>query len=81
MLTKLSDSPKVVGLKQSLRAIRDGKAAAVYLADDAADKVRQPVILLCRENNLTVIPVISMAELGAACDIDIAAAVATVLKP
>jgi large subunit ribosomal protein L7A len=80
MLSVLLDAPKVVGFKQSLRVIREGKAGIVYLAGDAADKIQQPVISLCGEYGLTITEAASMKELGAACGIDIAAAVAVVLK-
>ena len=77
----MPDAPKVVGFKQSLRAIRDGRAAVVYLADDAADKVRSPIVALCKDNGLAVTAVAAMDELGQACGIDIAASVAVVLTP
>ena len=35
MLSQLKTAPKVVGVKQSKKAIRDGSAAAVFVAADA----------------------------------------------
>ena len=79
MLQSLQTQPKVVGVKQSLKALREGRAASVFLADDAEDKVRQPVLLLCQETKVSVTAVDTMDCLGKACGIDIGAAVAVIL--
>ena len=41
MLSELSQAAKVVGVKQSKKAIRDGNARAVFVADDA-ETARNP---------------------------------------
>ena len=79
MLTELQTDNKLVGLKQSLRAIEGGKVKKVFLAEDAEPKVKTPVMNGCRNKNIEIEMVSSMAELGKACDINIGAAVAVIL--
>ncbi|NLT40298.1 MAG: 50S ribosomal protein L7ae-like protein [Clostridiales bacterium] len=77
---KIRAGARVVGLKQSLRAIRDGLAAEVYLADDAQQSVRTPVLNLCAEKGIEPVHVPTMASLGKACGISVGASVAVSLK-
>ena len=69
MLTELKQGSKVVGVKQTKRAVNDGKAARVFLAEDADPRVTAPVEALCAE----------MKELGSACGIAVPSAVAALL--
>ena len=41
MLTELKQGSKVVGVKQTKRAVNDGKAARVFLAEDARSEERR----------------------------------------
>ena len=65
MLTELASREKVIGVKQSARAIRDGRAQRVFLACDADELVLEPI---------------RSAQLGRACGIAVGAAVVTVLN-
>ena len=80
MQDKLKTSRKVVGLKQSRRAVENCTASALYLAEDADPRLTDPLRSLCRESGVPVIPVATMAELGRACGISVGAAVAAVLE-
>ena len=80
MLSKLSESPKVVGAKQTRRALIGGKAVAVYLANDADPQVTDAVRNLCVEHDVPVFDVPSMKELGHACGIAVGAAVAALTR-
>lgn len=80
MQDKLKTSRKVVGLKQSRRAVENRTASALYLAEDADPRLTDPLRSLCRESGVPVIPVSTMAELGRACGISVGAAVAAVLE-
>lgn len=71
---------KVVGIKQSIKAIKSGEGKTVYVANDADMKLIQQVEKLANENSLEVIHVNSMTELGKLCGIDVGAASAVVLK-
>ena len=54
MLAELKQGPKVVGVKQTKRAINDGKAARVFLAEDADPRVTDPIAVLCGERSIPV---------------------------
>lgn len=71
---------KVVGIKQSIKAIKSGEGKTVYVANDADMELIQQVEKLANENSLEVIHVNSMTELGKLCGIDVGAASAVVLK-
>lgn len=79
MLSQLSAAAKVVGVKQSRKAIRDGKAERVFIALDAEQRILRPICDLCRDMNVQLEEVATMAELGKACQIDVGAAVVAVL--
>ena len=80
MLSELQTAKKVVGVKQSKKAIRDGGALRVILAKDAEARVIRPIHALCEEIGVPVEEAETMAELGKAAQIDIGAAVVTLLK-
>lgn len=80
MLSELHTAHKVIGVKQSKKAIRDGAAAEVYVALDAEKRVVGPVYELCSETGTKVTENTTMAELGDAVGIDVGASVVTVLR-
>ena len=80
MLSQLSQAAKVVGVKQSKKAIRDGNAQTVFVADDAEQRVIRPIRELCSEMQVELVEVPTMVELGDAAGIDVGAAVVTVLR-
>jgi large subunit ribosomal protein L7A len=71
---------KVVGVKQTCKIVKGGKAMAVYIARDAEEKVAQPVEELCKELGVEIIYVNSMKELGHMCGIDVGAATAALIN-
>ena len=75
MLTDLTAAEKVVGAKQAKRALRDGKAKRVYLAQDADPRVTEPIAELCAQQGVPVEEVSKMKDLGLACGIHVGAAV------
>ncbi|BFL40322.1 ribosomal L7Ae/L30e/S12e/Gadd45 family protein [Agathobaculum sp. NSJ-28] len=80
MLSELRTAHKVIGVKQSKKAIRDGAAAEVYVALDAEKRVVGPIYELCSETDTRITEITTMAELGDAAGIDVGAAVVTVLR-
>lgn len=80
MLDNLKHINKVVGVKQSEKAIAAGEADYVYIAADAHERVTEPIRRLCAEHGVKTIAAESMAHLGSACGIDVGAAVVAVLK-
>ena len=79
MISKLKTEAKVVGIKQSRKAVRDGRAAVVFLAGDADPAVTGPIEELSLQARVPVEHVGTMEELGAACGISVGAAVAVLL--
>jgi len=71
---------RVVGTKQTARAIQTGQASKVFVARDAERKVVEPILERCREAGIEVCFVDSMMELGRTCGIKVGAAVAALLK-
>ena len=79
MITELATQEKVIGVKQSRKAIREGRAKLVYLAYDADPAITDPVAESCAEAGIPVKDDHTMAQLGQACRITVGAAVVAVL--
>lgn len=80
MLAEFASSNKVVGVKQSRKAIREGRALRVYIACDADPAITSPLSSLCAEQKIPVERENTMAQLGTACGIPVGASVAVVLR-
>ncbi len=79
VLSQLENSRKVVGAKQTKRALKDGKAARVFLARNADPALTEPIETLSREQSVEVEWIDTMKQLGQACGIAVGAAVAALL--
>ena len=79
-LPDISRDSLAVGAKQLKKAVRAGKAARVYLAENADPALTQPLAELCGEYQIQITWVADMADLGRACGIEVGAAAAAVLK-
>ncbi|HHY06806.1 MAG TPA: 50S ribosomal protein L7Ae-like protein [Clostridia bacterium] len=78
---RLKEAPKkVIGFKQSLKAIERGTAVIVYVARDSADKIRLSLMELCAQQEVPVVEAETMLELGKICGIQVGASVAAILK-
>ncbi|MDR6226968.1 50S ribosomal protein L7ae-like protein [Desmospora profundinema] len=73
-------SSLLIGAKQTKKAIEQGKAQQVLVAQDADEHVTRSLIQLCRQHGVPVVYVDSMRELGEACGIEVGAATATILE-
>ena len=80
MLTELKQGKKVVGLKQSQRAVSAGQALKAFIARDAAPQLQADFAALCAEYAVETVTVDTMLELGQACGIKIGASVAVLLQ-
>ena len=54
MSEKVPPEKTLIGRKQTLRALEEGRAALVYVAPDAEARIIQPVLDLCRETGVPV---------------------------
>ena len=80
MLTDMKTAKKVTGAKQVTRALKNGTARRVFLAENADPRVTEPVADLCRETGTETEQVPTMAALGAACGIAVGSAVAAIVE-
>jgi large subunit ribosomal protein L7A len=72
---------KIVGLKQTLRAVQQGKIMMVYVANDADEFVLRKVAEACNQADVPVSKVnYSQYELGRVCQIEVGAAVVALPK-
>lgn len=79
VLTELASKEKVIGVKQSRKAVREGRAKRVYLACDADPAITEPVADSCHAAGIPVEGEYTMAQLGRACRITVGASVVAVL--
>ena len=80
MLEELKSKEKVIGIKQSLKAVENGTVKTVYIAKDADEKVVNPLKELSKKNALEIIYIENMKQLGKACGIDVGAAAVCIIK-
>ena len=76
MSEALTAKKKVVGLKQTRRAVSAGQAVQVYLACDAESRLTEPLLECCHTAGIPVETEWTMKQLGKACGIDVGAAAA-----
>ena len=79
MISDLASQEKVIGVKQSRKAIREGRAKQVFLACDADPAITDPVADSCQAAGIPVLTEYTMSQLGHACKITVGAAVVAVL--
>lgn len=81
MLESLADAHRrVVGIKQLLRALDEGRVSRAFVAEDADLLLTKRVVDRCYDMNIPCQKVESMQKLGRACGIDVKAAAAGLLK-
>lgn len=80
MLSELTSRNKIVGIKQLRKALKENRAEKVFVAMDADPALTEPMIEACRAGNVPVETVNTMQELGKACEIEVGAAVAALLR-
>lgn len=79
-MNDLRDVSKVVGTKQTLKALKEGRVSQVILAEDTDDKLKMDIKNTCCHYQVTVLHYKSKLELGKAVGIDRSAAVVAILK-
>ena len=76
MPNELTNSARVVGVKQVRRARNAGRAKKLYLAQDADPQLTRPLAEQAGAQGVEAVWLGSMKELGRACGIAVGAAVA-----
>ena len=78
-LAALKHFKVVVGTKQLRKALENGRARFVFMAQNADPALTEQLETLCRSSAVDVTWVSTMADLGRACGIEVGAAAAAVI--
>lgn len=70
---------KVIGIKQSTKAMKNGEGKILYIAKNANYKIITPLVELAKECGIEIRYVKNMKILGDMCGIDVKSAVALIL--
>lgn len=76
----LEEDSKVVGTKQTLRAIENGNAKVVFIAADASPPLKEKLIARATDENVDIVYYDSMKKLGEACSVAVKTAVAAIVS-
>lgn len=76
---KLKHGSKVVGTKQTLRALEKGNVEVLYIANNAQKQVTLRISELANSKNVPIVYVNTMEELGKACDVEVKTATAALI--
>ena len=79
-LEALAEARKVIGVKQVTKLLKRQGAQAVFIAEDADDCVTEPIKGICEAQGIELTSIATIKELGAACGIEVGAAVVAILK-
>jgi large subunit ribosomal protein L7A len=80
MLEELKISKKVVGLKQTFKAVKENKAKKVFVALDADQQLTKQIIESCEKNGIAVLFADNMKNLGLACHIEVGCAICAIIE-
>lgn len=76
----LQDAQIKIGTKQTVKAVEQGLASEVYVAQDGDPRLTSKIVSLCGKHSVKITYVDTMQSLGKACGIEVGAAMAAVLK-
>ena len=79
-MESFGETPKVIGTKQTLKAVKEGKATVVVLAEDTEDSIKDKIVTACQEASVPIEPYESKIALGQDSGIERGAAVIALLK-
>jgi large subunit ribosomal protein L7A len=76
----LQADTKIIGTKQTVKALKSGIVSELIVASDAEPKVVAKVMQTAKEMNVPITYVNSMKKLGKACGIDVGAATVAIAR-
>jgi large subunit ribosomal protein L7A len=76
---RLQKDARVVGIKQTLRALEKDNAKVLYVAKDAQKQITLRSIEIAQSKNVPIVYIDTMEELGKACDVEVKAATAALI--
>ena len=71
---------RVVGARQTLRALAEGKVRTAYIAEDASPAIRRQLEEAASAANVPTVTNLTMEALGKVCRVDVPSAAAGILK-
>lgn len=71
---------KVIGVKQAIKAIKSGKGTVLYVAKDAERRIIIPLLEIALKNEIRVIEIDTMKNLGKMCGIDVKSSATLILE-
>ena len=72
---------KIIGLKQTLRAVQQDKIKQVYIAADIEDHIIRKINEACDEKQIPIIALnLPQKELGRLCQIEVGASIVAIMK-
>lgn len=75
-----TDGPRVVGTKQTLKALQDNLVSHLFVAEDAEAVINEEAIILAKSQGIPVMFYRTMDDLGKACQIQVGTATAALIK-
>jgi len=73
-------SRMIIGMKQTLKAMKNGMVSEVFIAEDADQAITNKIADQATELGITLTRVDSMKKLGAACGIDVGASTVAIRR-
>lgn len=70
----------IIGTKQAVKALKEGKVEELVIAADADQKVTAQVVTTAQDLEVPVLYVDSMKKLGKACEIQVGAAAVAIIR-
>lgn len=80
MLEILKHEKKTIGIKETLKALKQEKIKVLYIADDLDSHLKREIEKVIDLSNVEVVKVESKRRLGIACGIDVNASTVGILK-
>ncbi len=75
-----AEDSRVVGMKQTLRALEMNLVYVLYIAEDADEKVTSRIVELANKKQVEIVKVPTMKELGDACNVRIGTSTCAIVK-
>lgn len=79
-LDTIKTAKKTVGVKQVTKAVEKDLVQAVFIAQDAEQRLVEPLRMLCNQRKVNMEMTFTMVELGRSCGIEVGAAAVGVMK-
>lgn len=76
---RLQQGSKVVGTKQTMKALQSQQVLKLFVAQDAQEAQVKPLVELAVSRSIPIVYVPSMTELGKACDVEVRTATAALI--